>query len=245
MMNKIINRFELLLFCGMVLLTAPATAQEIKTGHYGLKVITSPDQLLAAIETEPAKAMRNLKKDIPGLVFDLRYATNNNFMHRKLYPRLSTSWLRVPAADSLKSIQQAFQQLGLGLKIFDAYRPYSVTVIMWDAVKDDRYAADPKKGSGHNRGIAVDLTLVDLATKKELDMGTGFDNFTDTAHSDFTHLPQTVLHNRSLLKDMMIKHGFKPLETEWWHYSLESNTEFELMNLGFANLKKLDRKQKK
>jgi D-alanyl-D-alanine dipeptidase len=128
--------------------------------------------------------------------------------------------------------------MGLGLKIFDAYRPYSVTVKFWELVKDERYVANPAKGSGHNRGIAVDLTIIDLKTGKELDMGTGFDNFTDTAHHTFTSLPEEVLHNRLLLKSTMEKYGFIALESEWWHYYLANGNTFELLDIEFKKLKK-------
>jgi D-alanyl-D-alanine dipeptidase len=131
------------------------------------------------------------------------------------------------------------------VKIFDAYRPYSITEKMWEKVKDDRYAADPSKGSGHNRGAAVDLTLIDLKTKKELPMGTGFDNFTDTAHSDFAQLPESILSNRNLLKSVMEKYGFKQLSTEWWHFYLPNSSTFELLDIRFADLKKMDKKASK
>ena len=180
--------------------------------------------------------MVDLKKKIPLLVLDLRYAGNNNFMHQQLYPAITTTYLRKPAADSLLAIEKELNKQGLGLKIFDAYRPYSVTEKMWEPVKDDRYAADPKTGSGHNRGVAVDLTIIHLKTKEELPMGTGFDNFSDTAHHDFTALPPAILQNRQLLKAIMEKHGFKALDTEWWHYSLPNAKEYELLNVGFKEL---------
>ena len=109
---------------------------------------------------------------------------------------------------------------------------------MWERVKDDRYAADPKKGSGHNRGIAVDLTLINLKTGKELNMGTGFDNFTDSAHHAFTNLPEEILQNRLLLKKIMEEHGFKSLDTEWWHYSLPAAANFQLLDINFKDLEK-------
>ena len=132
----------------------------------------------------------------------------------------------------------------LGLKIFDGYRPYSVTEKMWEPIKDDRYVADPKKGSGHNRGIAVDLTVINLKTKEELPMGTGFDNFSDTAHQTFKALPEQILQNRNLLKDAMEKYGFKSLETEWWHYSLPNAKYFEILDLGFKKLRKITQSQR-
>ena len=104
------------------------------------------------------------------------------------------------------------------------------------------YAEGPEllpTGSGHNRGIAVDLTIINLSTKKEFDMGTGFDNFSDTAHHAFTQLPSAVLQNRQLLKKIMEDHGFKALDTEWWHYYLPNSRQYELLDIPFARLKKM------
>ena len=127
---------------------------------------------------------------------------------------------------------------GLGLKIFDAYRPFHVTQKMWELIKDERYVADPSKGSGHNRGLSVDLTLVDLKTGKELNMGTGFDHFTDTAHHNFTALPAEVLKNRKLLKELMEKQGFRALSTEWWHYSWPNDRNYPLLDIRFREFRK-------
>ncbi|HSV12291.1 MAG TPA: M15 family metallopeptidase, partial [Hanamia sp.] len=176
---------------------------------------------------------------IPGLALDLKYATEDNFMHQKLYAPVRTTYLRKPAADSLKKVVEELKKEGMGIKIFDAYRPYSVTEKMWEKVKDDRYAADPAKGSGHNRGTAVDLTLIDLKTKRELPMGTGFDNFSDTAHIDFTHLASDVLNNRYVLRKVMEKYGFIQLSTEWWHYYLPNSSFYELLDLSFSDLRKM------
>ena len=112
---------------------------------------------------------------------------------------------------------------------------------MWEMVKDDRYAADPAKGSGHNRGVAVDITLMETKSKNELLMGTTFDNFSDTAHTDFTALPAVVLKNRAILKNVMEKYGFVSLTTEWWHFSLPDASSFELLDLSFDDLKKINK----
>lgn len=187
---------------------------------------------------DSTKKMIELRTLIPGLIYDLRYAGIHNFMHRRMYPRgTKETFLRLPAARSLSRVQEELNKQGLGLKIFDAYRPYSVTVKFWELVKDERYVANPLKGSGHNRGIAVDLTLINLKTGEELDMGTGFDNFTDTAHHGFTGLPATILQNRLLLKSIMEKNGFKALDTEWWHYFLADGNRFELLDIDFKKLK--------
>ena len=246
-MNKIIHRFQLNVVFGVVFLLtwlgaagqrATQLQNDTALNKYGLRVIHSLVAYKATVVFNAANQMTNLKQKIPSLVLDLRYATTNNFMQEKLYPPITTTWLRKPAADSLAIIQQQLNQMGLGLKIFDAYRPYAITEKMWEPVKDDRYAADPRKGSGHNRGIAVDLTLVILKTGVELNMGTGFDNFTDTAHHAFTNLPEDILQNRLLLKKIMEQHGFKALDTEWWHYSLQNGTSFELLDINFKDLEK-------
>lgn len=159
-------------------------------------------------------------------------------MRRLMYPAgTSRTFLREPAASALQKVQQELAGKGLGIKIYDAYRPYSVTVRFWELVKDERYVANPAKGSGHNRGIAVDLTLIYLHTGAEMDMGTGFDNFSDTAHHAFTGLPEEILQNRKLLRATMEKYGFKALETEWWHYSLPDAVKFELLDIKFKRIK--------
>lgn len=208
------------------------------TNKYGLFVVKDLKVLQQEMKEDSNKQMVNLLKLIPGLVLDLKYATANNFMHQKLYPPVHTTFLRKPAADSLKKVVEELKRQQLGIKIFDAYRPYSITEKMWEKVKDDRYAADPSKGSGHNRGTAVDLTLIDLNTKKELPMGTGFDNFSDTAHIDFMDLPKDVLNNRNMLRKIMEKYGFIQLTTEWWHYYLPNSSSYELLDLSFSDLKK-------
>lgn len=185
------------------------------------------------------KKMVELKSMIPGIIYDLRYASTNNFMHRLMYP-LGTheTFLRLPAATALKKVQAELSVMGFSLKIFDAYRPYSVTVKFWELVHDERYVANPSRGSGHNRGIAVDLTIINTKTSKELDMGTGYDNFTDTAHHSFTNLSEEILQNRELLKSTMVKYGFKPLDSEWWHYSFPGSDKYEILDIDFKKLKK-------
>ena len=245
-MNKITHRFQLTAIYSLVfLLTSLSTpAQNIPPNKYGLVVIGNVKQLQKTVFINGDKQMIDIKDHIGGLVLDLRYAGTNNFMKQQLYPAVTTTYLRRPAADSLAVIQKKLNESGLGLKIFDAYRPYAVTEKMWEPVQDDRYAADPKKGSGHNRGVAVDLTIINLTTKEELDMGTGFDNFSDTAHHAFNNLPEEILQNRLLLKTVMEQHGFKALDTEWWHYSLPNAKDFELLNIPFGNFTIKEKKKK-
>lgn len=181
----------------------------------------------------------NLRKNVPTIILDLKYNSSNNFTKRKLYKSAYITYLRKDPAAALLVMQQQLKNMGLGLKIFDAYRPYSVTKLMWDIIHDERYVANPAFGSGHNRGVSVDLTLVNIKTQKELNMGTAFDNFTDSAHHTFTkNLPADIIANRTLLKTTMEKFGFKSLETEWWHYSWISDEKYDVMDIEFRTLKK-------
>ena len=237
-MVKLINRHYNKVICScffllMIFLTKGQDSK--KLNQYGLYVISQKSDYIVSNRT-PGFAMVAIKKIIPNIIIDLRYAGKNNFMHTQLYSPIHTAYMREKAALQLDSVQQVLKKKGLGIKIFDAYRPYSVTEKMWMLVQDDQYAADPKKGSGHNRGVAVDLTLVDLKTKKEVEMGTGFDNFSDTAHHEFKQLPEFVSQNRLLLKSVMEQFGFKALDTELWHYSLPTARDYELLDIPFKDL---------
>jgi D-alanyl-D-alanine dipeptidase len=214
-------------------------AQVKNSADSGLKVIQSATEYSATVKADSNQQLVNLQSIIPNIVLDLRYATQNNFVGKIMYAeRPSFTFMRLPAARALARVQKELNQQGLGLKIFDAYRPYSVTEKFWELIHDERYVANPAKGSGHNRGIAVDLTIVRLKTGEELHMPTGFDNFTDSAHHDFNGLPEEVLKNRKLLRETMEKYGFVAFPTEWWHYSLPEPEKYEVMDLGFGELKR-------
>jgi D-alanyl-D-alanine dipeptidase len=201
-------------------------------------IISTLKDYKASVKLNDKNEMINLKQIIPDIIFDLKYSTTNNFTKRKLYKSATTTYLRKDAAAALLLIHEYLKNMGLGFKIFDAYRPYSVTKLMWAIIHDKRYVANPVNGSGHNKGIAVDITLVNLTTAKELNMGTAFDNFTDTAHHTFTkNLSPEIIVNRTLLKSTMEKFGFKSLETEWWHYSWKSNEIYDVMDINFKILK--------
>jgi len=231
-----ISLSKLLIF---FVLSTQANAQYEQPGKYGISAIHSLDQYRETVKLDDSKKMTDLQLNIPLLVLDLRYASTNNFMQRAMYPLTTNhTFMRKPAAAALLSVELDLNTMGYGLKIYDAYRPYSVTEKFWELVHDDRYVADPRKGSGHNRGIAVDLTIIDLKSKQELKMPTGFDNFTDSAHHDFMNLSEEVLKNRKLLKEMMERHGFLAFATEWWHYSLPQPEKYEVMDLSFEALEK-------
>lgn len=212
-------------------------AQTFKKSSYGAEVISSMNSFKTTIINDSNKQMVELKTKIPSIVYDLRYAGTNNFVKQAMYPiNTSCTFLRLPAAIALRNVQTELNTQGLGLKIFDAYRPYAVTVKFWELIRDERYVANPAKGSGHNRGLAVDLTIIELSSGKELDMGTGFDDFTDTAHHSFINLSPAILGNRTFLKNIMLKHGFQLFETEWWHYYWPNNRSYEVLDIDFRKL---------
>jgi zinc D-Ala-D-Ala dipeptidase len=230
-----INQLVLLIFSTTFLIQANAQ----NSAFIRPAVTEKYDDYKKQVVKDSSKKMVEIKSIVPGIVYDLRYATTNNFMHRFMYPlNTNITFLRLPAAIALQKVQKELNQSGWGVKIFDAYRPYSVTVKFWELVKDERYVANPSKGSGHNRGTTVDLTIINLKTGQELNMGTDFDNFSDTAHHSFTNLSEDILQNRILLKTIMEKYGFKAYNEEWWHYSLADAGNFELLDIEFKKLKK-------
>ncbi len=163
-----------------------------------------------------ASALVDVHTMNPRILLDIRYATTNNFTHRKLYEDASCQ-LRESTARKLDAAEREVEKLGLRLKVFDCYRPLAVQRKLWAAVPDERYVADPAKGSRHNRGAAVDLTLV-TAGGDELEMPTGYDDFTERAHRDYEAVSKRARRNRALLERVMVKHGFVGLATEWWHF---------------------------
>ena len=153
---------------------------------------------------------------------DLRYATGNNFVHEKMYdcPRC---FLRPDVAKAVVVVHKNLKKRGLALKMYDCYRPRPIQWKLWNRVPDPRYVADPRKGSMHNRGMAVDLTIVD-SLGNELDMGTDFDFFGKEAYHSYAGHSDEVQENRQLLLEMMEDHGFRSTSTEWWHYSYKPKT---------------------
>ena len=160
--------------------------------------------------------------------YDLRYATTNNFLKAKVYD-CAECYTRVKTARALIAANDEFMKRGYRIKFFDCYRPNSVQYKMWEIVPNPQYVANPVKGSIHNRGGAVDITLARL-NGEELDMGTDFDFFGKRAYHDNTDLPQEILDNRSILKETMEDHGFWSIRTEWWHYNLSAASSDPVAN---------------
>jgi len=158
-----------------------------------------------------------LKSLDSSFVYDIRYATTHNFVHKKMYP-CAKCYVRVEVAKALIKIQNQLKKKGLGLKLFDCYRPGKVQQELWNIMPNPSYVANPKTGSMHNRGVAVDVTIIDK-NGKELPMGTPYDYFGKKAYHSYTKLPDTVLKNRHLLKTLMSQNNLEPIKSEWWHYS--------------------------
>jgi len=232
--------FILLAFAALLQLFACVTQPAaIKKNEYGLEIVSNKIAFIKTVQMDSSKQMVALSIYLQPLVTEWKYATEDNFTKKVLYKN-PCAYMRIEAALALQKVNEELKAKGLGLKIFDAYRPYSVTKKMWKAVPDENYAANPAKGSGHNRGAAIDLTLYDLATGNELRMPTPFDDFTQKAHHNYMNLDSVVLVNRQILKDAMVKYGFMPLPTEWWHYYLPNAAQrFELIDLSFEQMKSL------
>ncbi len=171
----------------------------------------------------------------PSLRVELRYASSDNFVHRAIYPPSARCYLRGPVAERLQAVQRDLKPLGLFLKLYDCYRPLSAQRALWAVVPDERYVASPDKGSRHNRGAAVDLTLVDAAGR-ELPMPTPFDTFGPRSHRDYNDLPADELHNRAQLEAAMVRRGFVPLATEWWHFDSADYKGYPLEDISFDAL---------
>ncbi|TKD59136.1 M15 family metallopeptidase [Flavobacterium sp. ASW18X] len=169
-----------------------------------------------------------LKEYSGDFAYDLRYATTNNFLKAKVYD-CAECYTRVKTAKALLKANAELLKKGYKIKFFDCYRPNSVQYKMWEIVPNPQYVANPVKGSIHNKGGAVDITLVTV-DGEELDMGTDFDYFGKRAYHDNLNLPDTILANRKLLKETMEKYGFWSIRTEWWHYNLSAGSRAKIAN---------------
>ena len=158
--------------------------------------------------------------------YDMKYATSDNFLKKIVYD-CSNCLLRYETIKQVIKANNAFKELGFKIKFYDCYRPLSVQKKMWEIYPDKRYVANPSKGSNHNRGTAIDITLVSLEGE-ELDMGTNFDFFGIEAHHSYKKLSNTIIENRSLLKIIMETNGFKSISSEWWHYNLLKSYRYKV-----------------
>lgn len=206
--------------------------------YHGLDVIHSIEKYKQSVKQNASKTLIDLEDFIKGIHLDIRYATANNFTGEVIYEQ-PKAYVRKPVAEALKKIQAELNAQDLGLKIFDAYRPYAATLKFYEVYPDTNFVAAPWKGSRHNRGCAVDITLINFGSKKELEMPTGFDDFSEKANPNYKNVPETAIKNRSLLISTMKKHGFTVYPTEWWHFDYQGWENFELMDISFTELENL------
>ncbi len=234
MMQRTFRFFSISLFLSIATVFEATTL--FAQNKYGLKATTF-NAYLESVKLNPEKELINLEKFIPGIVLDIRYATTNNFTGERIY-NLSIAYARKPVAEALKKVQSDLKSQGLGVKIFDGYRPYKATVKFYEVYRDTTYVASPYRGSRHNRGCALDLTLINLKTGEELKMPTAYDSFSKDAWPTTPVKDPVVRKNRTLLINAMQKHGFRVNSSEWWHFDFIGWKKFEVLDIDFEELEK-------
>lgn len=178
----------------------------------------------------------DIEQMIPSIKIQMIYATPDNFVKKVVYP-IAKCFLRRGTALKLLKVQEQLQAKNLGLLIYDGYRPLSIQKIFWELTPSKDYVADPSIGSKHNRGAAVDVTLI-TKVGKELEMPTKIDDFTEKAHRSFNQLPLKVRANRQLLEEVMLSCGFEPLAHEWWHFNDNEWMDYPIEDICLTELAK-------
>lgn len=183
------------------------------------------------------QSLIDLAKFEPSLKFDIRYATSVNFVSKQVYPT-ARAFMQKPAAESLVACHRALREWGLGLLIFDAYRPWTVTKIFWDTVPENKrqFVANPASGSVHNRGGAVDLGLYELKSGKPVEMPSDFDELTERSYVSYNEGNPQALKNRNLLIEQMKRFDFNVYTYEWWHFNHSTYKNYDLMDLSFEEI---------
>jgi D-alanyl-D-alanine dipeptidase len=173
----------------------------------------------------------------PTIRLDVRYATPDNFLSTPVYEE-ARAFLQRPAAEAVVRVHRTLRSEGYGLLIHDAYRPWWVTKVFWDATPPDKrdFVADPAKGSRHNRGCAVDLTLFRLADGRPVEMPSLYDEMTERAHPAYAGGTEEQRARRDLLRAAMEREGFAVFEAEWWHFDHRDWREYPILNLSFAEI---------
>jgi D-alanyl-D-alanine dipeptidase len=173
----------------------------------------------------------------PTIKLDIRYATTNNFLGTPVYTE-ARAFLQRPAAEAVVRANRELESQGYGLIIHDGYRPWYVTKIFWDAVPADKknFVADPAEGSRHNRGCAVDISLYDLKTGREVTMPSGYDEMTNRAYADYSGGTTEERARRAILRQAMEKQGFTVFPDEWWHFDYKDWKQYPILNLRFEDL---------
>jgi D-alanyl-D-alanine dipeptidase len=172
----------------------------------------------------------------PTIKLDIRYATDNNFVGRKVYPE-ARAFLQRPAAKALVRVHHKLKKQGLGLVIFDGYRPWAITKLFWEVTPEDKrkFVANPAKGSKHNRGCAVDLSVFDLKTGELLPMPSGYDELTERASPDYKGATSQESAHREMLRRMMEAEGFTVNPNEWWHFDYKNWQDYAIYDVSFED----------
>ena len=181
----------------------------------------------------------DLAATLPGLMFDLKYATADNISGYAIY-RDAQALLHPDAAAALRRSSDIARLAGFRLLVLDAYRPQQAQWHLWDACPDADYVVPPARGSNHSRGVAIDVTLVDEAGNI-LEMGTGFDDMSAESHPFHPNVPQQAQRHRLLLNAIMLGGGFVGMPTEWWHFELPDAQNYPLLSDRFACVSRADR----
>ena len=170
---------------------------------------------------------------------DIRYATDDNFVGKAVYPE-ARAFLQEPAAKALLGVHKKLKKQGLGIMIFDGYRPWAITKLFWEVTPEDKrkFVADPEKGSKHNRGCAVDLTIYNLKTGRPVPMPSGYDEFTERSSPDYTGGTVEERANRDLLRKLMEDKGFAVNANEWWHFDYKNWEDYAIYDISFADAAK-------
>lgn len=169
---------------------------------------------------------------------DIRYARSDNFVGRPVYTE-ARAFLQKPAAEAVVRVHRKLQERGLGLVIFDGYRPWTVTKLFWEVTPEDKrkFVANPEKGSKHNRGCAVDLSIYDLKTGAEIPMPSDFDEFTERAAPSYQGGTKIETENRELLRRLMEAEGFVVNPNEWWHFDYKDWEKYPIFDIAFSEIK--------
>ena len=201
--------------------------------------------IISGCAVKPPKEKGNFKdsdlvelvKLDPSFKLDIRYAGNNNFVGKPVYTE-SRAFLQRPAAIQLVAVNKELKPLGYGLMIFDGYRPWSVTKTFWDITtkEDKKFVADPRKGSRHNRGCAIELTLYYLKTGKPVPMTGDYDEMTERSYPEYNGGTAEQREMRDLLRSKMEAHGFKVYEYEWWHFDFQGWESYRIQNIPFSEI---------
>ena len=172
----------------------------------------------------------------PTIRLDVKYATTNNFMGRRMY-REARAFLQRPAAEALVRAHRSLKGKGYGIVVFDGYRPWSVTKAFWDAATEEQrrieFVANPRKGSRHNRACAADVTLYELSTGRQVEMPSGYDEFTERAFPNYAGGSAAARANRDLLRQAMEAQGFTVYPAEWWHFDFKGWEQYRIMDVPF------------